>query len=171
MDHSIRKNEEYSLIVSPPVKSGDDLTEEIRACLIEQAMGVLKNSYAPYSHYNVAAAALFSSGRIYTGANIESAAFTATVCAERNAIHHAAAMGERRLIAIAIVGGPDSADAGDLAKHDYCTPCGICRQVMRDFADPHKMRVICAKSVNDYKEWTLDEMLPESFGPEDLEEE
>ena len=79
-----------------------------------------------------------------------------------------ASLNNPKLIAIAIVGGPDSADAGDLAKHDYCTPCGICRQVMRDFADPHKMRVICAKSVNDYKEWTLDEMLPESFGPEHL---
>ena len=167
--YRIEKKTEYALAVSPPPASGDELTEEIRACLIEQAMGALKNSFAPYSHYNVAAAALFSSGRIYTGANIESAAFTATVCAERNAIHHAAAMGERRLIAIAIVGGPDSEDADDLIKYDYCTPCGICRQVMRDFADPHTMRIICARSAQDYREWTLGEMLPESFGPEDLD--
>ena len=80
-------------------------------------------------------------------------------------------MGERKLISIAIVGGPDSDEAGELARHDYCTPCGSCRQVMRDFADPHEMRVICARSADDYKEWTLEEMLPESFGPEDLEEE
>ena len=169
--YKIKRKEEYSFVVSPPPASGDDLTEEIRTCLIEQAMGVLKNSYAPYSHYNVAAAALFSSGKIYTGTNIESASFSGTVCAERNAMHHAAAMGERRLIAIAIVGGPYSDDAEDVARHDYCTPCGICRQVMRDFADPCKMKIICARSADDYKEWTLEEMLPESFGPEDLGEE
>lgn len=168
--YTIEKRTEYSLAVSPPPASGDDLTEEIRECLIEQAIGALRNSYAPYSHYNVAAAALFSSGRIYTGTNIESAAFTATVCAERNAIHHAAAMGERELIAIAVVGGPDADDAEDLVRYDYCTPCGICRQVMRDFADPATMRIICARSQEDYREWTLEEMLPESFGPEDIEE-
>ncbi len=169
--YKIKKKEEFAYVVTPPLSSGEELTEEIKACMIEQAMDTLKHSFAPYSHYNVAAAALFSSGRIYTGANVESAAFTATVCAERNAIHHAIAQGERRLIAIAIVGGPDSDEAEDLARYDYCTPCGICRQVMRDFADPHTMKIICARSADDYREWTLDEMLPESFGPEDLAEE
>jgi cytidine deaminase len=169
--YKIEKKTEYVYAVSPPPATGDELTEEICACMIEQAVAALKNSFAPYSHYNVAAAALFSSGKIYTGANIESAAFTPTVCAERNAIHHAAAMGERRLIAVAVVGGPDCHDAGDLAEHDYCTPCGVCRQVMRDFARPDKMNVICAKSETDYREWTLEQLLPESFGPEDLEEE
>ena len=163
------KQEEYIRIV-PPVTSGNDLTEEIKACLIGEAMKVLENSYAPYSHYNVAAAALMSSGRVYTGANIESALLSNTICAERNAIFSAAAKGERELIAIAIVGGPHSNKAEDVAAYDYCTPCGVCRQSMRDFADPRTMRIICAKSLTDYREWTLEEMLPESFGPEDLEE-
>ena len=140
--YKIEKKTEYVFAVSPPPASGDELTEEICACMIEQAVAALKNSFAPYSHYNVAAAALFSSGKIYTGANIESAAFTPTVCAERN--------------------------AGDLAEHDYCTPCGVCRQVMRDFGEPETMRIICARSADDYKVLTLDELLPASFGAEKI---
>ena len=167
--YKIERKKEDILQVVPPVASGRELTEKIKACLIEEAMNVLPNSYAPYSHYNVAAAVLMSSGKIYTGVNIESALLTCTVCAERNAIHHAAAKGERRIIAIAIVGGPHTEDEQDLEQHDYCTPCGVCRQVMMDFADPETMAIICAKSASDYKEWTLAEMLPESFGPEDLE--
>ncbi len=156
------------LSVSPAPQSADEVTGEVRAAMIREAMRVLKNSYAPYSHYNVAAAALMSSGRIYTGVNIESALLTNTICAERNAIFHAASQGERRLIAIAIAGGPDSASADDLSRHDYCTPCGVCRQVMRDFAEPDRMLVICAKSETDYREWTLEQLLPESFGAESL---
>ena len=64
--YKIKKEAEYSIVVSPPPRSGEEVTEEIKACMIGQAMNALKNSYAPYSHYNVAAAALFSSGRIYT---------------------------------------------------------------------------------------------------------
>lgn len=136
---------------------------EMKKLLIEKAIEVLPNSYAPYSKYNVAAAALFDSGKIYTGANIESASLGATICAERNAIFHAAAEGERKLLAIAVIGGLDG-DYGD----EYCVPCGICRQVMRDFADKDTMLLISAKSPSDYKEYTLDEILPYSFGPEDL---
>lgn len=139
------------------------LNEEMKRTLIEKAMKALPNSYAPYSKYNVAAAALFDSGNIYTGVNVESASLGATLCAERNAIFHAVAEGEKKLIAIAVVGGP-SGNVGDV----YCVPCGICRQVMRDFADKDKMVIICAKSEDDYIEHTLDEMLPLSFGPEAL---
>ena len=163
-----RKNEEF-LQVAPAPASGDEITDEIRKVLIEEAFSVLKNSYAPYSHYNVAAAVLMSSGRIYTGANIESALLSNTICAERNAIFSAAARGERKIIAIAVVGGPHSESAEDVLQYDYCTPCGVCRQSMRDFADPRSMKIICARSVTDYREWTLEEMLPESFGPEDIE--
>ena len=136
---------------------------EMKKKLIEKAIEVLPNSYAPYSKYNVAAAALFDSGKIYTGANIESASLGATICAERNAIFHAAAEGERKLLAVAVIGGLDG-DYGD----EYCVPCGICRQVMRDFADKDTMLLISAKSPSDYKEYTLDEILPYSFGPEAL---
>ncbi|MBR2674035.1 MAG: cytidine deaminase [Mogibacterium sp.] len=135
----------------------------MKRVLVEKALAALPNSYAPYSKYNVAAAALFDSGEIYTGVNVESASLGATICAERNAIFHAVAEGEKKLLAIAVVGGPDG-NIDDV----YCVPCGICRQVMRDFADKDKMLIICAKSADDYIEHTLDEMLPLSFGPEAL---
>lgn len=136
--------------------------EEMKQLLIRKAIEKLPNSYAPYSHYNVAAAALFDSGEIYTGVNVESASLGMTLCAERNAIFHAVAEGERRLIAVAIVGGTD----GELSE--YCVPCGACRQVMRDFGKKETMLVISAKSPEDYMEKTLEEMLPYSFGPESL---
>ena len=131
--------------------------------LIEEALAILPNSYAPYSHYNVAAAALMSSGKIYTGINVESASLGCTICAERNAIFHAVAQGERKIIAIAVVGGLNG------KCESYCVPCGVCRQVMRDFAKPQELKIICGKTPDDYKVWTLEQMLPESFGPEDLE--
>ena len=140
------------------------ISEEMKKQLIEAAIGVLPNSYAPYSKYNVAAAALFDSGKIYTGVNVESASFGATICAERNAIFHAIAEGEKKLIAIAVAGGIDRDIEGE-----YCVPCGICRQVMRDFANKDEMIVLCAKSPTDYKEYTLEELLPQSFGPEALD--
>ena len=133
-----------------------------RRQLIQLAVDNQKNSYAPYSNYNVSAAVLMDSGRIYTGVNIENAAYSATVCAERNAIFHAVGCGERRIVAIAIVGGKNY----DI--QDYCPPCGVCRQVMREFADPGETVVIIAKSVDDYKEMTLEELLPVSFGPDNL---
>jgi cytidine deaminase len=136
--------------------------EEMKRALIVKAIDALEGSYAPYSGYKVGAAALFDSGKIYTGANVENASYSAGVCAERNAIVHAAAEGERRLIAIAVAGGPDG-----VLKH-YCMPCGICRQVMREFSDPETMLVISAVSPDDHIEKTLDELLPFSFGPHDL---
>lgn len=136
---------------------------DTKRLLVEKAIEVLPNSYAPYSHYNVAAAALFDSGKIYTGTNVENASYGASVCAERNAIFRAAAEGERRLLAVAVVGGPN----GDI-QYEYSAPCGICRQVMREFSNPETMLMICAKSPDDYKEYTLAELLPKSFGPEHL---
>ena len=137
---------------------------DTKRLLIEKAIEVLPNSYAPYSNYNVGAAALFDSGKIYTGVNVENASYGGSVCAERNAIFHAAAEGERKLIALAVTGGP----RGEI-EDEYCAPCGICRQVMREFAEAENMLVISAKSPDDFKEYTLAELLPESFGPEYLE--
>ena len=139
------------------------IDEDLKKILIGKAIEKLADSYAPYSRYNVAAAALFDSGNIYTGVNVENASYGASICAERNAIFHAAAEGERRLLALAVVGGPN----GDIGN-EYCTPCGICRQVMREFADPKDMIVISAKSTDDHREYTLEELLPQSFGPEYL---
>ena len=136
--------------------------DEMKRLLIEKAIEKLPNSYAPYSHYNVAAAALFDSGNIYTGVNVESASLGMTICAERNAIFHTVAEGERKLVAVAIVGGTNG------ERNEYCVPCGACRQVMRDFGDKDKMIVLSAKTPDDYQENTLEELLPFSFGPESL---
>lgn len=134
-----------------------------RAQLIRIALENQKHSYAPYSNFNVSAAVVMSSGKIYTGVNVENAAYSAGICAERNAIFHAIECGETTILGIAIVGGPN------YTVKDYCAPCGICRQVMREFCDPKKMHVIIAKSETDYKDMTLEELLPMSFGPENLE--
>ena len=133
-----------------------------RGELIRRALEQQPAAYAPYSGYQVAAAVLMDSGKIYTGVNVENASYPAGICAERNAIFHAAACGERKIIAIAVVGGKQ----GDNRK--IATPCGICRQVMREFCDPKEMRVLLARTPEDYKEMTLEELLPESFGPENL---
>lgn len=133
-----------------------------RAKLIQMAIDNQKNSYAPYSKFHVSAAALMGSGKVYLGVNVENAAYPAGVCAERNAIFHAIQEGERKLVAVAIVGGPN------YTITDYCAPCGVCRQVMREFCNPKEMVVLIAKSPEDYKEMTLEELLPESFGPNSL---
>ena len=120
--------------------------------LIERAMEMAKKAYAPYSHFQVGAAVLAESGKVYGGANVENASYGATICAERNAIAAAVNAGERKLKAIAVT----------------ATPCGMCRQVMREFCDPKAFKVIVAKAADDYRTFTLEELLPESFGPEHL---
>lgn len=145
-------------------------TTDVRAELIRAAAAARESAYAPYSQFKVGAAVLASSGRVYTGVNVENASYPCGICAERNAIAHAIAEGEREIAAVAIAGGamPAGDEAGGGAGKplaDYCTPCGMCRQVMREFADPAELIVISARSDSDYREWTLKELLPESFGP------
>ena len=111
----------------------------------------------------VGAAVLTNELRIYTGCNIENASYTPTICAERTAISKAVSEGRRRFLAIAVVGSPN----GDVITQ-YAYPCGVCRQVMREFADPEQFVVIVARSEEDYKLYRLKELLPESFGPENL---
>ncbi len=130
--------------------------------LIRSAMEARKKAYAPYSGYMVGAAVLTNELRIYTGCNIENAAYTPTVCAERTAVFKAVSEGWRRFKAIAVVGSPK----GGITK--YAFPCGVCRQVMREFADADNFVVIVAKSEQDYQALTLRELLPEGFGPENL---
>ena len=130
--------------------------------LIERALNCNRNSYAPYSHFNVSAAALMASGRVFDGVNVENASYPCGICAERNAIGQAVSAGETKLVAIAIVGGKDHEIS------DYCPPCGMCRQVMREFGNPKEITVILAKSVADFKTYSLAELLPDSFGPEAL---
>jgi cytidine deaminase len=130
--------------------------------LVRDAIEAMKQSYSPYSHHHVGAALLTKSQKIYQGCNIESASYTPTNCAERTAFFKAVSEGERDFSAIAVVGGKDG------VLKDYCPPCGVCRQVMREFVDPKSFLVILAKSEDDYLIFFLEELLPLSFGPENL---
>ena len=130
--------------------------------LIRKAIDTLPNSYVPYSHFHVAAALLCKDGTVYTGINIENAAYTPTICAERSAFFRAVNEGKREFEAMVICGGKDGVIT------DYCSPCGVCRQVMREFCDPGTFRIILAKSEEEYREFTLEELLPLGFGPENL---
>lgn len=136
------------------------LTEEQKRQLIREAVIAREYSYSPYSGYRVGAALLAADGSIYQGCNIENAAYTPTNCAERTAVFKAVSEGCLSFTAIAVVGG-----SGDEPEGDYAYPCGVCRQVLREFADPEKLVVLCARSETDYREWTLSALLPESFGP------
>lgn len=123
--------------------------------LIKKALEAKEKAYAPYSEFHVGAALLTENGKVYTGCNIESASYTPTICAERTAIAKAVSEGERKIVAIAVTG--DS---------EWTYPCGVCRQVIREFGK--ESIVIVVKSEDEYKEYTLNELLPHSFGPEDL---
>ena len=127
--------------------------------LIEHATEGMSYAYTPYSGFRVGAALLTESGKIYTGCNIENAAYTPTNCAERTAFFKAVSEGERQFTAICIVGGKD----GKLT--DYTSPCGVCRQVMMEFCEPEKFKIILAVSRDEYQIYTLKELLPGGFGP------
>ena len=132
--------------------------------LLEEALKARKFSYSPYSRFQVGAALLAKDGQIFTGCNIESASYTPSNCAERTAFFKAVSQGVREFEAIAVVGGPKEAK-----NLDYCTPCGVCRQVMMEFCDPKSFQVIVAKNPEEYQVFTLEEILPMGFGPKDLE--
>ncbi len=129
--------------------------------LIRAALEARQNAYAPYSHFQVGAALLARSGRVYQGCNIENAAYSASNCAERTAFFKAVSEGERAFEAIVIVGGRE----GETGL-DFCAPCGICRQVMAEFCDLDQFRVILARNEEDFKSYTLRELLPEAFVPD-----
>lgn len=138
------------------------MNQETTVKLIRAAMDGISRSYAPYSRFQVSAALLCQDGSIYLGNNIENASYPATVCAERTAFFEAVKAGHRDFAAIAICGGKDGVIT------DYCAPCGICRQVMREFCRPEDFFILLPKSLDDYKTYTLEQLLPESFGPEHL---
>lgn len=135
---------------------------EERKELIRAAIQAMDHAYTPYSGFRVGAALLTGEGRIYSGCNIENAAFSPTNCAERTAFFKAVSEGERNFAAICIVGGKDGVLTG------YTAPCGVCRQVMREFCDPGTFRVILAVNEENWREYRLEELLPEGFGPENL---
>lgn len=125
--------------------------------LINAALIAQKRAYVPYSNFKVGAAILTEGDEIFTGCNIENVSYTPTICAERTAIFKAVSEGKREIKAIAVVG--DS---------NYTYPCGVCRQVLREFGK--NAIIIVANSEEDYRKYKLEELLPHSFGPEDLKE-
>ena len=126
--------------------------------LIEAALKARLMSYSPYSHFQVGAALLTKDGRIYTGCNIENGAYSPGNCAERTAVFKAVSEGVRDFAAIAVVGGPKGKPLTE-----YCTPCGVCRQVLSEFVDMKHFKVLMAKSPEDYREMTMAELLPGAF--------
>lgn len=132
--------------------------------MIRRAIRQMEFSYAPYSGFKVGAVLLTEAGNFYTGCNIENAAYTPTNCGERTAFFKAVSEGERKFRAICIVGGKE----GNLT--DYTAPCGACRQVMMEFCDPETFQIILAVSEEKYQVFTLKELMPLGFGPDNLKE-
>ena len=135
------------------------MTKEQLASLAKDAM---KKAYSPYSDYKVGAALLCKDGSVYTGCNVENASFSATNCAERTAFFKAVSEGKREFSAIAICGGKDGVIDG------LFPPCGVCRQVMREFCeDDFEIYLITRDSIETY---TLGELLPVSFAPKTIKQ-
>lgn len=129
--------------------------------LCSAAIDAMKKSYSPYSNYTVGAALLCKNGRVYTGCNIENAAYSPSVCAERTAFFKAVSEGERDFTAIAVAGG----NGGEI--QDGAPPCGVCRQVMAEFCGGD-FEILVATGETGFKSYTLSELLPEAFGPDKL---
>ncbi len=141
-----------------------NLEKEMIRSLIETASAQRSRSYAPYSRYRVGAALLAQDGTVYTGCNIENAAYTPSICAERTAFSKAVSEGETHFDAICVVGG----DENEKIPSGFSTPCGVCRQVMAEFCDPKKFLIIAATDPDNYRIYTLEELLPAGFGPANL---
>ncbi len=138
------------------------MDRELIQKMIDLAIEQLQYSYTPYSHFKVGAALLTKDGKLYTGCNIENAAYTPTNCAERTAFFKAVSEGEREFRAICIVGGKDG------VLTEYAAPCGVCRQVMMEFCNPETFHIILATGKEQYEIFTLKELLPLGFGPANL---
>ena len=130
--------------------------------LLAAAQAARDNAYAPYSKFKVGAAVETVDGEIFTGCNIENAAYTPTNCAERTAFFKAVSEGVQDFEAICIVGGKNQKATG------YTAPCGVCRQVMMEFCNPKTFKIILAIDRENYRIYTLEDMLPQGFGPANL---
>jgi cytidine deaminase len=128
------------------------------AALVEAALAARELAYAPYSHFQVGAAALTASGRIFKGANIENAAYPMTICAERVAIFNAYAAGEREIVALAVVTPTD----------DVASPCGACRQVIFELAP--RSAVLLLNRHGERRLSSPQALLPHGFGAAQLDE-
>ena len=132
------------------------MKEWSRDYLVEQALEARERAYAPYSGYKVGAALLGRSGTVYTGCNVENAVYPLCICAERTAVVKAVSEGEDEFVAIAV------------ASKNGGSPCGACRQVLREFGD--KTVVLIADDKGNYRETKVGELLPDSFSAKDLRE-
>lgn len=126
--------------------------------LLKKAYEAKAFSYAPYSSFHVGAALLAADGTVYTGCNIENAAYSPTNCAERTAFFKAVSEGTTSFTAIAIAG----------EGHSYLYPCGVCRQVMQEFCDENTFEIIISRNPDDYKIFKLSELFPGSFSKNDI---
>ena len=131
--------------------------------LIQLAVEARRQSYCPYSGFAVGAAVLAEDGLVFAGCNVENAAFSPTLCAERVAVGKAVSEGVRRIVAVAVVGGKQS------APYTHCPPCGVCRQVLREFC-ADGIPVYLGRSDGGFDTYTLAQLLPVSFSPAALEE-
>ena len=132
------------------------ITDETKSILFDAAEKMLRFSYAPYSNFCVGAALLSADGKIFTGCNVENAAYGPSNCAERTAVFKAISEGVKDFVAIAIVGGKNG------VIEDFCSPCGVCRQVLAEFCSKDFLILLKDKK-NQVKEFTLEQLLPESF--------
>lgn len=132
--------------------------------LIDVAFSARKKAYAPYSGVSVGAALLGRNGEVFSGCNMENAAFSPTMCAERAAVAQAVSAGCRDFTALAVCGGPTDKDCGEIGLF---YPCGVCRQVLAEFC-PADFPIFVAASREDYRKHTLAELLPHAFSPADL---
>ena len=121
--------------------------EELKAA----AVAMLDRAYIPYSHFPVGAALECSDGTVFTGCNIENASFCPTICAERTAVAKAVSEGHRDFVRIVIAG----------RSRELCVPCGVCRQVLREFAP--NIEIICLNGAGEERTFTLEELLPHSL--------
>ena len=126
--------------------------------LIQEAICAKEFSYAPYSNFHVGAALLAEDGRIFRGCNVENSAYSPSICAERTAVAKAVSEGAKNFSAIAIVGD----------GNQYLPPCGVCRQVLSEFCDSEKFKIILAIDEKKYQIFTLKDLFPSSFGKENI---
>ena len=125
--------------------------------LVQMALDMRQNSYAPYSDFRVGAALECEDGTVYGGCNVENAAYGSSICAERTALVKAVSEGKRRFVRLAV--------AGD--STDYCWPCGACRQMLREFGV--ELQILVANRDGAYEVHSLAQLLPHSFGADTLE--
>jgi cytidine deaminase len=138
--------------------------------LVAKAIDAARNAYAPYSNFHVGAALLLDTGEVVTGANFENASYGMTLCAETVAIAKANSDGQmRQIVAIAVAGGPKAEDGGAMIGDSAVTPCGRCRQIIKEVADEVAidLPIYCARA-GGYDTHLLSELLPHGFGPASL---